>query len=96
VTQPQPGDIFPIHVGWKLPDGHQLQVTFEVQVEEIELDKNRMRCQLLRVQEAGGSQPQADVNPLYFDRVMGLVGKWAMIPLDAWQGIVLPLRLATK
>jgi hypothetical protein len=95
MAEPQPGDVFPIHMGWTLPNGHRLQVAFEVQVEEVELGKNRMRCQLLRVQEAGGSQPQADVDPLYFDRVMGLVGKWAMIPLDACQGVVLPLRLAT-
>jgi hypothetical protein len=82
-------------MGWTLPDGHRLQVTFEVQVEALELEKNRMRCLLLRVQAADGSQPEMEVDPYYFDRVMGLVGKRALIPLDALGGIVLPLRLAT-
>jgi hypothetical protein len=95
VKQPQPGDIFPVYMGWTLPDGHRLQVTFEAQVEALELDKNRMHCLLLRIQAADGSQPESKVDPYYFDRVMGLVGKRALIPLDALQGIVLPLRLAT-
>lgn len=95
MDQPQPGDIFPVHMGWKLPDGNRLRVTFEVQVETLELDQNRLCCQLLRVQAAGGSRPESEVDPMYFQQVMGLVGKRAMIPLDARQGIVLPLRLAT-
>ena len=52
MIQLQPGDTFPVHVGWILPDGHRLQVAFEAQVEALELDKNRMRCRLLRVQAA--------------------------------------------
>jgi hypothetical protein len=95
VDQPQPGDTFPVHMGWTLPDGHRLQVTFEAQVEALELDKNRMRCLLLRVQAANGSQPESEVDSYYFDRVMELVGKRALIPLDALQSVVLPLRLAT-
>jgi hypothetical protein len=52
MDQPKPGDMFPVHMSWKVPDGHRLQVTFEVQVEALELDKNRMRCRLLQVQAA--------------------------------------------
>ena len=95
MDQPQRGDIFPVHMGWKVPGGHRLQVTFKVRVEALELDKNRMRCRLLRIEAAGGSQPESEVNRYYFEQVMGLLGKRAMIPLDARQGIVLPLRLAT-
>ena len=95
MNQPQPGDTFPVHMGWTLSAGHRFRVTFEVQVEALELDKNRLRCRLLRVQAASGSQPEPEVDPIYFERVMGLVGKQALIPLDALQGIVLPLRLAT-
>lgn len=95
VDEPGPGDIFPLNMSWALPDGHRLQVVFEAQVEALELDKNRMRCLLLRIQAASGSQPESEVDPYYFDRVMGLVGKRALIPLDALEGIVLPLRLAT-
>jgi hypothetical protein len=93
--QPQPGDTFPVHMAWTLPDGHRLRVTFKVQVEALEREKNRMRCRLLEVEAAGGTQPETEVDPLYFERVMGLVGKWALIPLDAFQGTVLPLRLST-
>jgi hypothetical protein len=92
---PQPDETFPVHMGWTLPDGIRLRVTFEVQVEALELDRNRMRCRLLQVQSAGGSRPESEVDPEYFEHVMGLIGKRAMIPLDARQGIVLPLRLAT-
>ena len=95
MDQPQLGDIFPVHMGWKVPGGHRLRVTFKVQVEALELDKNRMRCRLLRIEAAGGSQSESEVNRYYFEQVMGLLGKRAMIPLDARQGIVLPLRLAT-
>jgi hypothetical protein len=82
-------------MGWKLPDGTRLRVTFKVQVEALELNKNRMRCRLLKIQAASGSRPESAVDALYFERAMGLVGKQAMIPLDALEGIVLPLRLAT-
>jgi hypothetical protein len=92
---PRPGDTFPVHVGWTLPDGHRLRVTFKVRVEALELDKNRLRCRLLRIQSAGGSQPKVDVDPFYFERVTELVGKRALVPLDALRGVVLPLRLAT-
>jgi hypothetical protein len=92
---PQPDDTFPVHMGWTLPDGTRLRVTFKVQVEALELDKNRMRCRLLQIQSAAGNRPESEVDPEYFERVMGLIGKRAMIPLDARQGIVLPLRLAT-
>jgi hypothetical protein len=95
MEHPQPGDTFPVHMGWRLPDGNQLRVMFEVQVEAVELEMNRMRCQLLSIQAAGGSRPESEVDPLYFELVLGLVGRRAMIPLDARQGIVLPLRLAT-
>jgi hypothetical protein len=95
MDQPQPGDTLPVYMGWTLPDGNRLQVTFEVRVEALELDKNRLRCRLLRIQAASGSQPEPDVDPFYFERVTGLVGKQALIPLDALRGIVLPLRLAT-
>ena len=95
MNRPQPGDIFFVDMGWKLPDGHRLQVTFEAQVEAVELEKNRMRCRLLEIQGAQGSQPEILIDPYYFGQVMGLVGKRAMIPLDALEGMVLPLRLAT-
>jgi hypothetical protein len=95
MDHPQPGDTFPIHMGWTLPDGNRLRVTFEVQVEILELDSNRMRCCLLHLQAASGSQPESEVDPEYFLRVMGLTGKRALIPLDARDGLPLPLRLAT-
>lgn len=95
MEQPKPGDTFSVHMGWKLPGGNHLQVTFKAQVEALELDKNRMHCRLLEVQAASGNRPQAAVDPYYFERVMELVGKRALIPVDALGGIVLPLRLAT-
>jgi hypothetical protein len=54
-----------------------------------------MRCRLLQIQAASGNRPESEVDSLYFERVMGLVGKRALVPLDAIKGIVLPLRLAT-
>jgi hypothetical protein len=54
-----------------------------------------MRCCLLQLQAASGSQPESEVDPEYFLRVMGLTGKRALIPLDARDGLLLPLRLAT-
>jgi hypothetical protein len=95
MDHPQPGDTFPVHMGWKLPAGGQLQVTVQAQVEALESDKNRMRCRILEVQAASGNRPESEVDPIYFERVMGLIGKQALFPLDALQGIVLPLRLAT-
>ncbi len=95
MDHPRPGDIFSLHVGWKLPGGHRLEVTFAAQVEALERDKNRLRCRLLQIQSAGGSQPENDVAPYYLERVLALVGKRALVPLEALQGIVLPLRLAT-
>ena len=92
---PQLGDTVSIHIGWKLPDGHRLAVTFEARIEAFETDNNRLRCRLLRVMSSGGSQPEANVAPRYFDLVLALVGKRALVPLDALEGIVLPLRLAT-
>ena len=92
---PQVGDTFPVHMGWTLPDGNRLRVTFEVQVETVELDSNRMGCCLLRVQAAGGSQPESEVDPEYLLQVMGMTGKRALVPLDARDGLLLPLRLAT-
>lgn len=95
MDQPQPGDTFPVQMGWTLPGGKRLQVTFQARVETLELDKNRMRCRLLQVQGASGNRPQAEMDAYYFERVLALIGKRALIPLDACQGIVLPLRLAT-
>lgn len=95
MDQPQPGEIFPVHMGWTLPDGNRLQVTVEVRVKAVELDKNRMLCQLLQIQAASGNRPESEVDPIYFAHVMGLIGKQALIPLEAHHGIVLPLRLAT-
>ena len=95
MDQPQPGDTFPVQMGWTLPGGTRLQVTFQARVEAMVVDKNRMRCRLLQVLAAGGNRPQAEMDPYYFEQVMGLIGRQAMIPLDAFQGIVLPLRLAT-
>jgi len=95
MKQPKPGDIFSIHMGWKLPGGNRLQVAFKAQIEALELDKSRMRCRLLEVQAASGNRPQAAVDPYYFERVMELVGKRALIPIDALEGTTLPLRLAT-
>jgi len=92
---PSPGDTFSVCMAWKLPDGNRLQVTFEAQIEALELDKHRMRCRLLRIQAAGGNRPESEVNPAYLQRVMQLIGKQAIIPPDALDGIVLPLRLAT-
>jgi hypothetical protein len=94
-AQPQPGDTFPVQMSWKLPDGTRLQVAFEVQVEALETEKNRMRCRLLRVQAASGNRRESEVDPTHFQRLLGLVGKRALIPLDALQGVVLPLRWAT-
>ena len=95
MNQPQPGDTFPIHMGWTLPGGNRLQVTVEVRVKAVELNKNRMLCQLLHIQAASGNRHESEVDPFYFAQVMGLIGKQALIPLEARQGIVLPLRLAT-
>jgi hypothetical protein len=95
MIQPHPGDIFSLHLGWQLPDGNRLQVTFESKVEALELDKNRMCCQLLRVQAASGNRPEEEVEAAYFEQVMELIGKRALVPMDALEGIVLPLRLAT-
>lgn len=95
MDRPRAGEIFPVHLAWRLPDGNRLKVTFEAQVEGLELDKNRMRCRLLRIQAAIGNRPQSEVDSRYFDLVMGLVAKRALFPLDAFEGIVLPLRLAT-
>jgi hypothetical protein len=95
MDQPHPGDIFPVHMGWKLPDGNRLQVIFDAQVEVLEPDKNRMRCRVLRIQAATGTRPESEVDAFYFQQVMGLIGKRALIPFDALEGIVLPLRLTT-
>jgi hypothetical protein len=95
VDGPQPGASFPLYMSWKLPDGNRLQVTFTAQVETLELDGNRMLCRLLEIQAAGGDRPESEVDPYYFERVMDLPGKRARVPLDAFHGIVLPLRLAT-
>jgi hypothetical protein len=92
---PQPGDTFSVHMGWTLPGGDRLHVTFQVEVEALEPDRNRMRCRLLRIEQATGTTPEAEVDPGYFQRVLDLVGKRANIPLEAREGLVLPLRLAT-
>ena len=42
MNQPQPGDTFPVYMGWALPNGNRLQVTVEVRVKAVELDKNRI------------------------------------------------------
>lgn len=76
-------------------DGTRLEVTFKVRVEALELDRYRMHCQLLQVQAVSGNRPESQVDPFCFERVMNLIGKRAMIPLEALGGIVLPLRLAT-
>jgi hypothetical protein len=95
MDQPQAGDTYPIHIGWQLPDATRLEVTFRVQVEGVELDKNRIRCRLLQIQAASGNRPESEVDPRYFEHLMRLIGKQAALPLDALQGVVLPLRLAT-
>jgi hypothetical protein len=95
MTDPHVGDVIPVHMAWTLPDGHRLRVTFEAQVEAVELGRNRLCVQLLKIQTASGSQPESEVEPYYLERVMGLIGKRAQAPLDALHGIVLPLRLAT-
>ena len=95
MTDPQLGDVILVKMAWTLPDGHRLSVTFESQVEDLELEKNRLRVQLLKIRAAGGSQPESEVESYYLERVMGLVGKRAKVPLDTLVGIVLPLRLAT-
>lgn len=28
MEQPQPGDTFPVHMSWRLPDGNRLRVSF--------------------------------------------------------------------
>jgi hypothetical protein len=95
MDQPQPGDTFPIHMGWTLPDGHRIQATFKVQVEALELEKNRMRCRLLEIETVKGSKPASEVDAGYLTRVGMLVGRRALIPMEALRGLVLPLRLAT-
>jgi len=95
MTDPHLGDVIPVRVAWTLPDGHRLHVTFEAQVEALELDRNRLRIQLLKIEAASGSQPESEVEPRYLERVMGLIGKRAQVPLDTLHGTVLPLRLAT-
>ncbi len=95
MNAPQPGDTFSLHAAWRLPDNHRLRVTFAARVEALERDKNRLRCRLLSVQAAGGTQPEENVPPHYLQRIMALVGKRAWVPLVALEGTVLPLRLAT-
>jgi len=95
MDQPHPGDTFPAHMGWTLPDGHRIQATFKAQVEALEPEKNRMRCRLLEIETVTGSKPASQVDPKYLKRVGMLVGKRAMIPMEARHGLVLPLRLAT-
>jgi hypothetical protein len=95
MTDVHPGDVIPVDVAWTLPDGHRLRVTFAAQVEALERGKNRLCVQLLAVQAASGTQPESDVEPHYLERVMGLIGKRAQVPLDTLGGIVLPLRLET-
>lgn len=95
MIDPQLGDVILVNMAWTLPDGHRLTVTFESQVEAVELDRNRLRVQLRKIQAAGGSQPESEVEPYFLERVMALIGKRAQVPLDTLQGIVLPLRLAT-
>lgn len=92
---PQPGETFPVQMSWRLPDGNRLQVTFEAEVETLEMAKNRMRCRLTRIQAASGTQPEEEVDPYYFRQVMDLIGKRALVPFEALKGIVLPLRLTT-
>jgi hypothetical protein len=95
MEQLQTGDRFPVRMGWTLPDGTRLRVTFQAEVEDLEPDKNRIRCRLLEIRAASGSRPEEEIDPLYLNHVMDLIGKRALIPLEARQGIVLPLRLAT-
>jgi hypothetical protein len=95
MIDPQLGDVILVNMAWTLPDGHRLRVTFESQVEAVEWDKNRLCIQLLKIQEARGSQPESEVEPYFLERVMGLIGKRAQVPIDTLRGIVLPLRLAT-
>jgi hypothetical protein len=95
MVDPQLGDVVLVNMAWALPDGHRLRVTFESQVEAVELDGNRLRIRVLKIQAAGGSQPESEVEPYFLERVMALIGKHAQVPLDTLQGIVLPLRLAT-
>ncbi len=86
----KPGDIFPVHMAWTLPDGRRLRATFQAEVLALEPQVDRLSCRLTALVACNG--PEDDE---WTERVRSQVGKRVLLPGEANGSLVLPLKAGT-
>ncbi len=97
----QPGESFPVHFVWELPDGDYVRAIFEAEVEELDfrLDRYLLRLRELKAgrQESptGDARPKEELARNYWAMVGALVGKRVHLAFEVDDGRPIKLRLDT-
>jgi len=97
----QPGQSFPVHFAWRLPDGEYLRAVFQADVLELVAAANkyvaRLSVLLAGREETTDGQPKpaAALTRVYWDLVGKLIGRTITLPYEADDGRALYLRLET-
>ena len=97
----QPGDAFPVHFVWELPDGDYVRAIFEAEVEKLDfrLDRYLLRLRDLKAgrQEtpSGEMRPKEELSLNYWAMVRDLIGKRVHLAFEADDGRPIKLRLDT-
>ena len=96
-----PGESFPLHFVWQLPDGDYVRAVFrtEVLAHDLSLDRYLLRLTELIVgrQESpsGDMRPKEEMALPYWKMVMALLGKRVYLAFEVDDGRPILLRLDT-
>lgn len=97
----EPGEAFPVHFVWELPDGDYVRAIFEAEVEELDfsLDRYLLRLRDLKAgrQEtpSGEMRPKEELSRPYWAMVGALIGKRVHLAFEVDDGRPIKLRLDT-
>ena len=97
----QPGQSFPVHFAWRLPDGEYLRAVFQADVLELVAAANkyvaRLSVLLAGREETTDGQPKpaAALTRVYWDLVGKLIGRTITLAYEADDGRALYMRLET-
>ena len=83
-------ELFPVSMGWRLPDDSRVKVTFEARFVSYHEDKDRWAIVFVRnLTDLTGVDATTRV------LIEALANKWAFVPAGARDGITLPLKYET-